>query len=188
MAVPAKQARVALSPPEATYYNEIKYSVGNDPLVRVAPLCTTENGSFIITLRVRGLQKAQALATLLVLNKTFGSTRVKVKVKTFQGRVAEPIRAALKPREIARLYRTAFRTNRLFNFAATRAVFGITYVYPVFKAKVIQFYNDDLSDFYGNYNNAAAFAFRDVLRNTIQGTTVQFSTALVKREQGAAER
>lgn len=57
MAVPAKQARITLSPPEATYYNESMHSVGKDPLVRVNPVRTAANGSFIITLRVRELQK-----------------------------------------------------------------------------------------------------------------------------------
>jgi hypothetical protein len=56
-------------------------------------------------------------------------------------------------------------------------LFGNTFVYPVFKVRVVQFFNDDLSDFFSNYNNVAAFVFKDVLRNTISGTPIQFSTA-----------
>jgi hypothetical protein len=83
----------------------------------------------------------------------------------------------LTPREIAALYQTAFRTNRLFNFAVVRASISFTAVYPVFKAQVIQFFNDDLSDLFNNFNQVAAFVFRDVLRNRINQTPILFSTA-----------
>ncbi|MFC5468952.1 hypothetical protein ACFPPD_09475 [Cohnella suwonensis] len=46
----------------------------------------------------------------------------------------------------------------------------------MFKVRVVQFFNDDLSDFYSNYNNVAASVFRDVLRNMVSGTVIQFST------------
>jgi hypothetical protein len=103
-----------------------------------------------------------------------------VRVRNFQGNLVKPIQRRLSPREIAKLYRIAFRTNLLFSFVAVRTIFGHTFVYPVFKAKVVQFFNDDLSDFFSNYNKVAAFVFRDVLRNAINGTTIQFSTARKK--------
>jgi hypothetical protein len=63
MATPRKEAQIGLSPPEATYFNEIKFSIGNDPLVRVDPLRELPGGIFVVTLRVNGTRKAQALAT-----------------------------------------------------------------------------------------------------------------------------
>ncbi|MFC5467372.1 hypothetical protein ACFPPD_01495 [Cohnella suwonensis] len=54
-----------------------------------------------------------------------------------------------------------------------RAIFGVTYFYPVFKVRVVQFGNDDLSDFYGNYNNVTAIVFREVLHRTFSGITIQ---------------
>jgi hypothetical protein len=182
MAAPRKKSGLQLSPPQFTYFNEVKFSVGNDPLVRVDPLREVSEGVFEITLHVRGFQKAKALATLLVLNKTIGSIRIRVIVRTTQGTVVEPIRRALTPQEIARLFTIAFRTNRLFDFAATRMIFGRTHVFPVFKVRIIQFFNDDLSDFFRNFNNVAAFVFRDVLRNTISGTPIDFSTAQKKNK------
>lgn len=180
MAASRKKVRISLSPPEVTYFNEIKFSVGKDPLVRVDPLIELPGGIFVVTLRVRGLRKAQALATLLVLKKTIGNIQVQVRVRTSSGALVKPIQRTLSPREIAELYRAAFQTNLLFKFAATRTIFGTTFVYPVFKVRVVQFFNDDLSDFYSNYNNVAAFVFRDVLRNRINNTTIQFSTARKK--------
>ncbi|WP_238933520.1 hypothetical protein [Brevibacillus choshinensis] len=94
-----------------------------------------------------------------------------------EGNRVLPITRSLSPREIANLYRIAFRTNRLFNFAVVRSSISFTAVFPVFKARVIQFFNDDLSDLFRNFNRVAAFVFRDVLRNRINRTPILFSTA-----------
>lgn len=177
MASLRKKAQIRLSPPEATYFNEIKFSIGDDPLVRVEPLSELPGGNFRITLRVQGIPKARALATLLVRTRQIGNLRIQVRVKTMDGNVVQPISRTLSPREIANLYRVAFRTNRLFNFAVVRASLSFTAVYPVFKAQVIQFFNDDLSDLFNNFNRVAAFVFRDVLRNRINRTPILFSTA-----------
>ncbi|WP_219834822.1 hypothetical protein [Paenibacillus sp. R14(2021)] len=172
--------RIGLTPPETTYFNEIQSTVGNDPRVRIDPLVQLPGGNYLITLHVQGISKARALATLLLPSATPGAVRIFVRVKTSTGRRAMPITTGLTPKRIAALYRSAFRTNRLFAFAATRQIFALTYVYPVFKVGVIQFPNDDLSDYYGNYNNVTAFVFQDVLRKQINGTTIQFSSTLKK--------
>ncbi|MGO4537848.1 hypothetical protein [Paenibacillus sp. 2TAB19] len=174
-----QKVRISLSPPEATFWSEIKYSVGKDRLVTVEPMVQLPDGSFQITLKVCGLSKAKALATLLLSTKSFGNTRVAVRVKS-GGKIVSPITTGLTPAKIVALYRIAFRTNELFSFVVARTPFGNTFVYPVFKVRVVQFFNDDLSDFYSNYNNVAAFVFRNVLRNVINGTAIQFSTAQKK--------
>ncbi|WP_301170138.1 hypothetical protein [Brevibacillus nitrificans] len=177
MANHRRRAQIRLSPPEFTYFNEIRFSIGNDPLVQVEPLRQLSGGDFLITIRVQGMQKARALATLIIATKQIGNLRIQVRVVTSEGNRVQPITRALTPREIAALYQTAFRTNRLFNFAVARATISFTAVYPVFKARVIQFFNDDISDLFNNFNQVAAFVFRDVLRNRINQTRILFSTA-----------
>ncbi|QAY67584.1 hypothetical protein [Paenibacillus protaetiae] len=170
--------RVGLSPPEVTYYNEIKYSIGQDPLVRVGPLQQQPGGIYSVTLSVKGQSKAVALATLMVLRKRIGNLQFQVNVaNAVTGKAVRPLVRKFAPEQIVKLYTIAFRTNKLFSFAAARALFGSTFVYPVFKVSVVQFFNDDLSDYYSNYNNVAAFVFRDVLRSSVSGTPIQFSTA-----------
>ncbi|WP_336787264.1 hypothetical protein [Paenibacillus sp. MMO-177] len=175
-----KKARISLSPPEFTYFNEIKYSVGKDPLVKVGQLEDHGDGQFGIKLFVKGIKKAKALATLIASDKIIGEISIHVKVIS-SGKTISPIARTLTAKEIAGLYRIAFRTNRIFQFVALRSILGHTFVYPVFRIKVVQFYNDDLSDFYGNYNNVAAFVFRNVLLSEIGGVHIQFSTAKKKR-------
>jgi hypothetical protein len=176
-----RRAQVQLLPPQFTYFNFIKYSVGNDPLVTVEPLNQLGAGKFLITLRVRGLRKARALAALLLPRKVIGSIQLTVQVRTMEGRLVKPLRCAFTPSGIVKLCQTAFRTNALFRFAASRRFFGLVVVYPVFKARIIQFFNDDLSDYYGNYNNIAAFVFREVMRPTIGRTPVSASTVRLGR-------
>ncbi|CAM3339343.1 hypothetical protein PALU110988_17130 [Paenibacillus lupini] len=170
-----KKAKISLSPPEFTYFNEIKYSIGKDPLVRIGPLADLGDGQFEVTLYVKGLKKAKALATLIAPDKVIGGINIHVKVVN-NGKVVSPIERELSPQEIAALYRIAFRTNRFFHFVTLRSIFGNTFVYPVFRIRVIQFFNDDLSDFYGNYNNVAALVFRNVLRTVIDDIPIQLST------------
>lgn len=147
----------------------------------VEPLEQLPSGDFLITLRVRGLRKARALAALLLPKKAIGTVQLKVQVRTMQGTLVKPLRRAFTPSGIVKLCQTAFRTNALFRFAATRKFFGLEIVYPVFKARIIQFGNDDLSDYYGNYNNAAAFVFREVMRPRIGRTPVSASTVKLDR-------
>lgn len=180
-AVLQNKAQVQLVPPQFTYFNLIKYSIGNDPLVTVEPLQQLASGNFLITLRVRGLRKARALATLLLPKKSIGTVQLTVQVRTTQGTLVKPLRCKFTPSGIVKLCQTAFRTNALFQFAATRKFFGLEVVYPVFKARIIQFPNDDLSDYYGNYNNIAAFVFREVLRPMIGHTPVSASTVKLSR-------
>ncbi|WP_127532908.1 hypothetical protein [Paenibacillus kobensis] len=54
--------------------------------------------------------------------------------------------------------------------------------------RIVQFFDDNLSDLYGNYNNVAAFVFREVLRNRISRTSIQFSTAQKPSTSTAAGR
>jgi hypothetical protein len=170
------QAGVGLAPPEVTYYKEIQNSIGQDPLIRIGSLDEVSPGVFKVTIHVRGTRKARALATLLVLNKSLDNVLVKVRVKASGGKQVEAIQGSLSPKDIKNLYRTAFHTNRLFKFAALHEIFAKVYVFPVFNHRIIQFANDNLSDYYLNYNNVAAFVFKDVLRGQIDDTGIQFST------------
>lgn len=167
---------VGLSPPDVTYYNLLKYSVGDDKHVKVAPYVQVSDALAVVTLYVKGASKARALATLLNQNVTIGNIQIIVTIATSSGITVEPILEPLTPRQIERLFRTAFDSNKLYKFVALKELFGNVFVYPVFKDAVIQFYNDDLSDYYSNYNNVAAFVFREVLKKEISGTVIQYST------------
>lgn len=167
-----------LSPPEFTYFNELKYSVGNDPGVSVNTLIELPlDTGFLILVHVKNRKKAQALATILNLLKQIGPIHIFV-VVIYGGHVIEPIEEPLTPKEIQQLYITALETNRYFKFAEIAQFSPDTdSVYPVFSKSVIQFFNDDISDLCQNFNEVAAHVFRDVLKTDISGTPIIPSTA-----------
>ncbi|TVY09527.1 hypothetical protein [Paenibacillus cremeus] len=179
MATPKKNVRIQLSPPQNIYFSKVLNSVGNDPLVQVEPLQQVNN-EYLMTIRVSGDQKASAIATLMVLNKKIGNIQIRVQVRNQRGQLINPIRRTLTAAEIAALFRTAFRTNRLFNNVVVRSTRPVRGVFPVFRARVVQFFADNLADLNRNLNFVAFAVFRDVLRNSISSTAILFSTAQKK--------
>jgi hypothetical protein len=165
-----------LSPPEFTFFNELKNSIGKDPLVTVENIIKLPNGENLIPVLVHKQKKALALATILDLHKDFGGIIVNVQV-IFNGQAVDPLEKDFTPREVVKLFKAALGTNRYFKFAVAKlfspGVFG---VFPVFSKKVIQFFNDDISDLYNNFNEVAATVFKDVLKGEINEIVINPST------------
>lgn len=172
--------KVALSPPWITFANQVKFTVGQDPNVRVGNLRSI-GSNYLLLITVRSLSRARALATIIQNSVQFGNVKVTVLIKTCTGQTARPYSTtSLTASQIAQLYRIALSTNTLFSFVTTRSItpqVGSLSVFPVFKKKVVQFFNDDLTDLFNNYNNVAAFVFQAVLKNTINNIAINFSTA-----------
>ncbi|SDW75249.1 hypothetical protein SAMN05444487_1069 [Marininema mesophilum] len=169
--------RVQLSPPQFTYLSKLKFTVGRDPNVQVGDLKSVDGNTLRITIRVNGRQRARALATILTANKSIGNIIIQVRIVN-QGTTVCPIRRSLSPSAISDLYKVGLSTNDLFLFSVARGIVpgGSVAIFPVFRARIVQFFNDDLSDLFRNFNGVAAFVFRDVCRNRIQGSIINFST------------
>jgi hypothetical protein len=163
-----------MNPPWITLWNEIDTSVGNDPAVKVAPL--DESGTpYVVRVRVRSRPKAVALASLMRPRHEFGNVVVIVEVRDAKGNALTPVVPG-SPDQLADLVRAAFRGNRWYRDVVVKEILGWR-VYPVFKKRVVQFYNDDLSDLYSNYNNVASAVFTDVLEPSPGGFPLPCSTA-----------
>ena len=121
-----------LSPPEFTFFNKLKNSIGNDTQVTVGNLIQLPNGVNLIPVLVNKQEKAQALATILDLHKDFGGTNVYVQV-IFDGQGIQPPDQEFTPRQLVRLFKAALNTNRFFKFADFRQISPGTFgVFPVF--------------------------------------------------------
>jgi hypothetical protein len=144
-------SQAQLSPPWYTLWNEIKASIGNDPGVTVNPLVTSQQ-PFIVP----------------------------IQVKNGSGQIVQPVIPS-SPDELVKLTQTALTGNKWFVEVVKKAFSPMPHspvvVYPVFSKAVIQFYNDDLSDLYNNYNNVVAFVFKDVLNPAPGGIMFYSSTA-----------
>lgn len=166
-----------LSPPWYTLWNEINASIGNDPDVTVKPL-DTQQSPFIVPVQVGSHEKAEAIASILDLRHIIGNITVDVEIRDQTGTIVSP-KVPQTTEELAKMMETALGGNGWFSEVIARPIYpqGPEVIYPVFKKEVIQFFNDDLSDVYSNYNNVAAFVFKDVLNGAPGGFSVYCSTA-----------
>ncbi len=165
-----------LSPPWYTLWNKVKYSIGEDPEVVVGDL-QTQSDPFIIPIRVDNRQKAQALASIMNPSYSLGNIHINVEISDSSGKIISPINPT-SPEQLSEMVQTGLQGNHLFLKVVTQPLFpnARLIVFPVFKKEVIQFYNDDLSDLYNNFNNVAALVFQNVLKPAPGGISLDCST------------
>ncbi len=174
-------AMVHLSPPWYAVWNQIHSAIGQDPSVTVEPLDTSQN-PYEVEIVVEDANKGAALAAILVPQYPLGGLTVKVQVVDGSRKPYQPAMAK-DAQGLAILFETAFKGNPLFTGVEVRPYMPIQssqVVFPIFEAMVIQFYNDNLVDFYGNYNNTAAAVFGIILLEAVNGIMVLPSTAKIQ--------
>ena len=144
---------IKLSPPWYTYYHELEALFEKDPDV----MLRYDEDAQIIKLYVATLQKASALSVLLKPEKVFGNVTVKVEV----------IPPNIEDKSISDKFSMAFDGNPALDYVTeVESPMGV-HRFAVFQNKVVQFYNDQLDDPYGNkstlYQDIAADVFADGL-------------------------
>jgi hypothetical protein len=128
-----------LSAPWYTYAKKVKAFFAYDDEITVGELEKLGNGHYSLTITVKNPAKAYALDKLVRPDTAFGETHVFTDVALDGVDSTEGI------------LRTAFKGHFAVSDVATKAVPGGNNVYLRFQPEIIQFYNDDLSDFAGNY-------------------------------------
>lgn len=173
----SKESLIKLSPPWYTFFNFVKHSVGNDRCVEVCDMKEISEREFLIQVDVKDRSRAIAMATILVPCKNFGNIDVHIEV-SHCGRAICPNDRCLDVRNLVRFIEEAFCTNGYFEYVESVKMFGADIVFPVFTKGVIQFFNDDISDLYNNYNGVIADVFAEVLRLEINEIQINPSTAV----------
>lgn len=134
-------AKLRLSPPWYKFVNEVSLLFKEDEEVHI--IYDEEN--YDLKLYVDNENKAAALAELLPEKKEFGNVTLTIEVV--------PCNAAHKLTKVVNpelLYETAFNGNPVLSFIhRVSGIFVNDIVYVVFKNKVVQYFNDDLGDVYG---------------------------------------
>lgn len=149
-----------LSPPWWTVYNKIKAMFEADPDLTVQPMSGGDT-SYTIYLDTPDATKAIALEKILKTEYNFGNIRLKVIV-----RVTNTNSKTVTPAE-------SVYDNYLDALATTPAVVDIRHVVDMlgtkwvvidFKKEVVQFWNDDLTDYYGNWNGLYTDIATDIFK------------------------
>ena len=131
--------KLKLSAPWVTLHREVVALFGGDPDIEIEYLAG-DGEDPTIKLYVNGQDKADAIERILPESYDFGGVVVNM--------VIVPANR-LESKDA--LYRRAFEGNPAFSYAVTaEGIFTNPITYVVFKNKVVQFWNDDLSDVNGN--------------------------------------
>ena len=131
--------KYTLSPPWVTYYHEIEAFFAEDPEVRIVYFPDEQD----IRLYVDNSEKAAALENLLPSEKVFGGVCLHITIVPANGELVTATPTVL---DIA----AAFEGNYAVEFCkAIEGIYSNPMYYIIFKKKVVQYYTDDLGDYYG---------------------------------------
>jgi hypothetical protein len=176
----ASSSALALSPPWHAVARQLHNTVGQTPGVIVnEPM--PQGSKYFIDIMVHNARRAASLR--LILKRKYGDNITVVRVFGPDGReVSAPrlcptVGVLCSPQvELARHFETALAGNRLF-VRAFPFRSGLESVVWVETAKeVIQYWNDDLSDFHGNSNEVAMRVFGSVCRPAISQIAIRWTT------------
>lgn len=149
-------ADAKMSPPWISYWRKLVELFKGDPQVSVAYIVTTCPE---VKVYVDNADKADAIAELLPSVKEFGNVTLKITVIPINVKVVSRVN----------LFRRAFDGNKnvtLITDATDADPLLSNIHYVVFKGDVVQYYDDNLGDAYGNRNTLYQDLAKDVFGET----------------------
>jgi hypothetical protein len=127
------------SAPWVTHFNRLEALFGGDPDVDV-DYGDGLDGNPLVTLRVKGNDKADAIERIVRSDVEFGNVTVHVSV----------VPSNDDDISLAELIRRAFQGNEAFvDVVTARTPQGYETSYAVFEPEVVQYYDDDTSSLFG---------------------------------------
>lgn len=153
------QSAFALSPPWYRLQALLKTTLEKDPCVKVDKL-TGEGLNMEVLVNVCNYNKAQALAALISKKHSYGP-RLTLAIKVAYNNSVVSGSAPTNTTEALNLISESFAGNELFVKVIQTQNTPIGFV--EFKPQIVQYYSDDISDWYRNTNLVAADAFKGIL-------------------------
>lgn len=150
-----KEQNVGISSPWMTYYKKLVALFFDDPELEVK--WNEDEKSIII--ESTNTFKIMALEKLLEPTVTYGNVTITVKCLVKDG----------SEESVASIFRTAFAGNPHISEVIEQETMGcIDQTFVLFKPEVIQFFNDDLTDYHGNWNGLSEDIMRDVINKNLR--------------------
>lgn len=164
--------KLTLEAPWNTYRKMINALFEYDPEIEVGDVVDTigiESVDYTIDIKVKNHRKFEALQKLLPNRKVFGSVTVSIFIYETENDEKNDVE----------MFRDLFMDNPIVsNFEKIKLSDGSEKDFVCFQPQVIQFYDDDISDCYGNYNGLAEDIARAVFGD--RAGDVGFSTGLIR--------
>ena len=169
-----------LEAPWYSFANKLKVLFERDSDISVGDVVKLDGGEaqYCLNIDVRNHEKFLALDRALPSIKQFGNVKLAIVLYDEQNANAG---------SDAALYETIFKGNPILNDIKDVVDFtGARHVYVEFVPEVLQFFDDNLQDYNGNWSGIAEDIARDVFDNEVRG--VHFCTADVKQAAKPAEK
>lgn len=156
--------------PWVTFQKKVKELFKNDPDIQVNDLSTNDDiGCYVLNIEVRNHKKYVALDRVIEKQHWFGN--VELRIVLFDEENSNDEEA------ISKLYQTIFEGNAIFkDTKIARDPNGCLHNFVRFEPVVLQFQNDDISDYMGNWSGLA----QDIAKELFQEDAargVHFCTA-----------
>lgn len=169
-----------LSPPWEEFAKKVKALFDGDEAIKVDDLYKSEDeaGCYILPIGVKKHEKYVALDRAMPKEHVFGN--ITVFIQLYDEENYEDIE------EDAKLYAAIFEGNP--HFKDTKAVtdmVGCVHTYVRFEPQVLQFFNDDLSTYDGNWSGLAQDIAKELFADDYR--IVNFCTAPVSGEHDASD-
>ena len=154
-----------LSAPWYTYQKKVKALFALDPEIEVGDVHADEEEGYSFEITVHNAAKYIALDRVMPKAVTFGKVTLKIDVNNVDD--SSTVTAI-------ELYKTIFKGNRIVkDIKDVKDFTGTVHGYIRFYPEVIQFFNDDISDFNGLWSGLA----QDIAREVFTNQNVHFCTA-----------
>lgn len=157
-----------LSPPWHIYRKKLRSLFEEDDQVNVGELVEGAAGQYTAEITVSDKEKQAALQQIIIQNVEIGNIKI-----TFT--FADPLDIPQANGDVSlETFIAAFKGNPIL-VKAMRAEtpVGGTQCFAIFKKEVIQFYADNIADYYGNYNGLAV----DIAKEVLVPTMINYSVA-----------
>lgn len=168
----SKFNELTLEAPWNTYRKMINALFEYDPEIEVGDVVSAsgvESAEYNISIKVRNHRKFEALQKLLPNRKVFGSVVVAIYIYDMENKEKNDID----------VFKDLFRDNPIVsNYEKVKLPDGSERNFVCFQPQVIQFFDDDISDCYGNFNGLAEDIARAVFGD--RAGDVSFSTGLIQ--------
>lgn len=159
---------ITLEAPWETYYKKIKALFGSDPDIEIGDIYEpdNENLDYAFDMEIKNHEQFVALDRLFPHVKHFGNVAIGAFLFDEENKIDDSLD----------LYKTIFAGNPMVkDIKEIIDPAGVKHGYVRFWPEVVQFYDDDLTDFSGNWNGLAEDIAWEVFEDDTHG--INFCTA-----------
>lgn len=170
--------KFSIEAPWYTHQKKIKALFENDQDITVGDIYEVDNDDvdYAFDIEVKNHDKFMALGNVIHGIKEFGNVRLAIVLYDEENRDIHPG---------ADLFKTIFDGNKIVkDIKSTTDPAGVEHVFVCFQPEVVQFFDDDLTDYNGNFNGLAEDIARDVFD---EDWSVNFCTADIRENDTPAE-